>query len=102
MTKRTAITVLLGLNLLLLVALLSSVLKLPTAFAQAGGRRGGFVCVSAKAAGQSYDVLYALDLSSRKLHAFHPASTRGKTTVIHADTRDLAVDFGRQGTAPNP
>jgi len=101
MTKRTAIALLAGANLLLLALLLGSIVALPRAFAQTGGRRNGFVCVTAKAAGRSYDVLYALDLSSRKLHAFHPASAQGKK-VVHADVRDLAVDFGRNGAGGNP
>jgi hypothetical protein len=94
MNKRVAITLLAGVNLVLLALLLSPVLGLPSAYGQVGGRGGGWVCVTGKAAGQSYDVLYALDLASRKLHAFHPASAQGKK-IVHADVRDLAADFGR-------
>ena len=94
MNKRTVITLLVGANAILLALLLSSVLRLPTTYGQVGRRGGGWVCVTAKAAGQSYDVLYALDTASRKLHAFHPESAQGKK-VVHADVRDLTVDFGR-------
>lgn len=95
MSKRSTITLLAGVNVLLLALLLSSVVGLPTAYGQIGGRAGGFVCVTGKAAGQSYDVWYALDTASRKLHAFHPSTAQG-SKIIHADVRDLAADFGRK------
>lgn len=101
MGKRTAITLLAGLNVVLLGLLLSSVMGLPRALGQVGGRGGGFVCVSAKAVGQSYDVLFALDLATRKLHAFRPESVQGRK-IVHADVRDLAVDFGRSGAGGKP
>jgi len=94
MNKRIAITILVGANVVLLSLLLTSVIGLPPAYGQVGGRGGGWVSVSAKAAGQSYDVLFALDSASRKLHVFHPESAQGKK-IVHADVRDLAVDFGR-------
>ena len=57
--------------------------------------------MTGKASGQSYDVLYALDTSARKLHAFHPANVQGRK-VIHADVRDLAADFGRETAGGKP
>lgn len=94
MNKRTAVTILAGVNLILLILLLSSVVRLPSAYGQVGGRAGGFVCVTAKAAGQSYDVLYALDSATHKLHAFYPM-TAPTRKLVHADVRDLKADFGR-------
>ena len=98
-TKRGWIVVLTGVNLVLLMLLLASIVRLPQAFAQGGGRGGGFVCVTAKAPGQSYDILYALDPANRMLHAFHPG-VQGKP-IAHAGFRDLAVDFARDSANPN-
>jgi len=98
-TKRGWIVLLAGINLILLFLLLASVVHLPRALAQGGGRSGGFVCVAAKPAGQSYDVLYALDVPNRKLHAFRPDSQQGRP-IVHAGFRDLAADFGRDSAKP--
>jgi hypothetical protein len=95
MTKRGIIVFLAGVNFVLLVMLLAATYRPPAAFAQAGGRGGsGFVTVAAKAPGQGFDVLYALDTTTRRLHAFHPTPQGDK--VIHADFRDLAIDFERK------
>ena len=92
LTKRSVITLLLGLNLLLMAGLVIASTSLPVAYAQAGARPGDFVCVTAKAAGQSYDVLYLLDVRERKLHALYPASA-ARNPLVPALPRDLAADF---------
>lgn len=93
LTKRSIITGLVGLNLLLCAILLAGSLKSPSVFAQAGGAPGNYITVTAKASGQSYDVLYLLNTSTRKLHAFYP-NPRGNR-YLHAHPRDLLKDFDR-------
>ena len=93
-TKRFAITVLIFANLCLLAALLSACFSLPNANAQPGGRGGEYVCVTAKPASQSYDVLYVLDPAAHKLHAFYPGLPQSKL-LSRAEPRDLKKDFGK-------
>ncbi|GAG39493.1 unnamed protein product, partial [marine sediment metagenome] len=45
-SKRAAVVILVGVNLLLLAALLIGSYSLPTAFAQSGARAGDFACVT--------------------------------------------------------
>lgn len=92
--KRTAIALLVGLNLLLLTALVFSSYSLPAVYAQGNPRAGDFICATAEVGGQRYDVLYVVDLPSRKLHAFYSTSARGKQ-LMAAPPRDLARDFAR-------
>ena len=93
-TKRFAITVLVVANLCLLAALLSVCFSLPMARAQPGGRGGEYVCVTAKPAGQTYDVLYVLDPAAHKLHAFYPGLPQSKQ-LSRAEPRDLKKDFDK-------
>lgn len=76
--KRSLVVLLVGLNLMLLAALLISSYSLPAAYAQGRGRSGDFVAVTAQALGQSYDVLYVLDVPERQLYAFYPQNTTTK------------------------
>ena len=96
MSKRGLMALLLGVNLLLLVVLLGSVVRLPEAFAQSSPKDAQFFTITAKAAGQSYDVLYMLDLGqgAPRLHAFYP-SARHAQRLSYAGCRDLDVDFGK-------
>jgi len=94
-TRRSAIVALAGLNVALLAALLLQTFSLPTALAQAVARRGDFVTVTAKAAGQTYEVLYLLDVPSRQLHALYPGLTP-RNKLVAVAPRDLAEDFGRK------
>ena len=94
LTKRSIITALAGLNILLLTILILGSYQSPSAFAQMAGRRGDFITATAKPSGQSYDVLYLLDVTSRKLHAFYPSSARSNN-YLHSPPRDLEADFGR-------
>ena len=93
-TKRSVVTALVGLNVLLLGLLLAGSLSLPTAYAQSKGGSGEFLCVTAKVAGQGYDALYLLDRSRRRLHAFYPKSVQSRK-YSYGSSRDLAADFGR-------
>jgi hypothetical protein len=94
--KRSLIAFLAGMNLFLLALLLSQVSPLPSAFGQAGrgGGGGGYVCATAKPSGRTYEVFYMIDLSTRKLHAFYPASPQFKE-FAHAEPRELDKDFGK-------
>lgn len=94
LTKRCIIAILGGINLLLAAALILASQPAPSAFAQRGARAGNFVSVTAKASGQSYDVLYVLDVPGQKLHGYYPAGGRGGN-LIATPPRDLAQDFGR-------
>ena len=95
LTKRVAIVLLVGLNLLFLVALWVTSFSPSPAYGQTGGRAGEFLSVTAKAAGQTYDVLYILDVPGRKLYAFYPSGGRTEQLVA-AQPRDLAQDFTGQ------
>ena len=96
-TKRSLLVLLVGVNVLLLALLFGTVTTLPTASAQPPGRGGGggYVCVTAKPSGQSYDVLYMVDLPTRKLHAFYPSSAQNRQ-MSRAEPRDLDRDFGKK------
>ena len=95
LTKRSIIVLLVGVNLLLLGVLLAATYSSPAAFAQASrGLPGNFVCVTAKAAGQNYDVVYLLDRGQQKLHAFYPQRAGGKKYGYgYGKYRDLKADF---------
>ncbi len=92
-TKRSAIVALVGLNLLLLAALILSTHSPPVANAQGVGAGGNFIAVTCQA-DLDYDVFYLVDLPSRKLHAFVPArQLDGKLKYV--GSRDLEDDFRR-------
>lgn len=91
-TKRSTIVLLAGLNVLLAAGLLAGVVALPKAHAQAKGRPGDFISVAAKARGQAYDVVYVLDKSQERLHAFYPTNIQTKK-FSYGGNRDLKSDF---------
>lgn len=91
--KHSLITLLIAANLCLLAALLSGVVTLPASYAQGGGRGAEYLCVTAKPAGQGYDVLYLLDPTAQQLHAFYPGLPQNKQ-LSRAEPRDLKKDFG--------
>lgn len=91
-SKSWAVVLLTGVNLLLLAALVLSASSPPAAFAQARGRAGNFVAVTAKASARSYDVLYVVDSSEQLLYAFYP--NRGAGSKLNwSAPRDLRKDF---------
>ena len=90
--KRSTIVLLIGVNLFLLVALLSQIVSLPTAFAQRGGRGGSYVSVTAKGARQTYDILYVVDASDSKLYGLYPNRVTGGRLITTAP-RNLKADF---------
>ncbi len=99
--KQGIIVLLVGANLLLLATLIIVAAPMPAAHAQqaAGGRAGDFLTVSAKPLGQSYDVIYILDVPQRKLHTFFPENTQTKF-LRPAPPVDLAEYFRTQGNTP--
>lgn len=91
-TKHSVIVLLSLVNLVLLAALVLGSYSPTAAVAQSGARPGDFISVTAKAAGQSYDVLYVLDVRERKLVGFYPgAGNRGQ--LRSTAPRDLTQDF---------
>lgn len=92
LSKRALVTALVGLNVLLLTALLMQAAAPPTAFAQAGGGGGPMISVTAKAAGQSYDVVYLLDVQQDRLHALYVDNFQARK-LGQAKFRDLKADF---------
>ena len=95
-SKRSVIGLLVGLNLILIAALVLGSYSLPTALGQGvSARTGDFVSVTAKVSGQSYDVLYVLDVREHKLHAFFPPSVQNRQ-LVYGQFRNLKADFGRR------
>ena len=93
-TKRFWICSLLGLNLLFGAGLLISTIPMNGAYAQAGRGGGDYLAVTAKAAGKNFDVLYLLDLSNQRLHAFYPGLPQ-KNEILRSEARDVKKDFGK-------
>lgn len=91
--QRAVIALLAVLNVGLLAALILFHNSLPAAMAQAGGKSGEYVCVTAKPSGQAYDVLFVLDPASHQLHGFYPAPPPAKQ-MIKSNPRDVRKDFG--------
>ena len=95
LARRIAVVLLVGLNLFLAALLVLGSYSLPTALAQQGrARPGDFICATAKAATQSYEVLYVLDVRANKLYGFYPTSGHA-TQLTATPPRDLAKDFNR-------
>ena len=92
LSKRSAIVLLVGLNLLLLVAVLAQSIALPRAAAQPGAGNSDLVSVTAKSRGQTYDVLYVLDVPQQKLHAIY-RTPLPRNRLVAAPPRDLTRDF---------
>lgn len=95
LTKRSCIVLMAAVNLFLLAALFAASYSPPAAFAQAKGRPGDFALVTAKAQGQSFDVVYVLDKANRRLHAYFP-KTPQLNDYAYGGSRDLAQDFQRK------
>ncbi len=91
--KQTVVALLVGLNVCLALALASLGTSMSQVQAQTAGKGGAYLCVTAKPAGQNYDVLYLLDQTAHKLHAFYPGLPQNKQ-LTRADARDVKKDFG--------
>ncbi len=91
--KQGLIVLLVGVNLLLLAGLIIVSVPMPSASAQlSGGRPGDFLTVTAQPLGQSFDVIYMLDVPRQKLHAFVPINTQTK----HLQPAPSFVDLNKE------
>ena len=93
-TKRSVIVALVGLNLFLLTALIFSTYSPPVAYAQRMGAAANYVAVTCRVDNE-FDVLYLLDLPTRKLHCFVPDRDIARGGMQYAGSRDVAQDFSR-------
>lgn len=95
-SKRSLLACLLGLNCILAaVFLVGSVTSSPQAFGQAPAvGSSNTICVTAKASGQTFDVVYLLDVQGHKLHAFLPSGPQTRQ-LAYGGVRDLERDLGR-------
>lgn len=104
--KQSLLVLLVGVNLLLVAAMIIEAYPLPKAVAQPSGRSGDFVCVTAQVQGQAYEVLYVLDGPARKLHAFFPQNVQtrkldyGGNRDLTRDIRDRAQPSAQPGAQP--
>lgn len=92
MTKRTAIVLLVGVNLMLLATLILSSWHLPPAYAQAAPLGQNYMMVAAEIK-DGVDALYVFDLSHRRMHVFVPNRDQNDRRLFHAGFRDLQRDF---------
>ncbi len=93
MTRRALIAALVGLNLLLMVALVLSAVGPPAAYAQIdAGRPGDFIAVTSEISGRDADALFLLDVAKRELHVFIPEGPQTRR-LEYAGYRDLYDDF---------
>lgn len=93
MSKRAILIALVGVNLALLGALILSTYSLPAAQAQAVGRGGDYILVSARA-DRNHDVAYLIDLRNRSLSIIQ-ASRQRPVVIRKVAERDLERDFRR-------
>ncbi|MBN2563064.1 MAG: hypothetical protein JXQ75_19235 [Phycisphaerae bacterium] len=93
MTKRALIVLLVGVNLILLAALiLASGWGLPAAYAQAVPLGQNYLIVAAEIR-DGVDALYVIDLSQRRMHVFRPNRDQNDRRLLHVGFRDLQRDF---------
>jgi len=92
-SKRSIIVALVGLNLFLLIAVVSGSYSLPSALAQRRGSSGDYVAVTCRV-DNDYDAIYIIDLAERALHCFIPNRDRSGR-VVYAGVRNLVADFER-------
>ncbi len=90
--KRSFIGLLAVVNVILVIALVLSAHSLPNAVAQGMGRGGSYLTATAKAAGQSYETLFLLDVTGKKLFAFYPSPAQ-RGHWVSSPPRDLHADF---------
>ncbi len=102
MSRRILIVLLVGLNLVLLAALVLIAYTPPAAFAQAAAapdQQGEYLLVTANAE-VANDAIYLLDSGRRQLHVFRTNFPHIQGQPVHVyffATRDLAQDFGVRG-----
>lgn len=94
MSKRTLVTVLVGLNLFLLALLMLSAYSLPAARAQAAGGGANYLLLTGEAQ-KDTDVLYLFDLRNRNLLVIEGRRVGQGARLVLRDARNLAADLRR-------
>jgi hypothetical protein len=92
MSKRATIVLLVGINLVLLATLIIGNYQLPAAYGQAAPLAQNYLMVAGEVR-DGQDVLYVIDLASRRLHAFITNRTQNDRRIFHAGVRDLQREF---------
>lgn len=90
MRKSIPVIVLLGVNLVLLWALVGMAFPPPAAMAQAVGGAGNYLLVCGNIQ-SDYDAVHMIDLRNRLLHSF--TVRKGQVQLEYRGTRDLQTDF---------
>jgi hypothetical protein len=90
MNKKTCLSFLVCINLVLLTAILLCSYSPPTAYAQGTSLAGDYVVVAGEIQDQ-HDALYMIDLRTRILHVLY--YDRGTKSLRYAAWRDLEQDF---------
>ncbi len=90
MRKRTWLSLLVCLNLVLLAATILVGTSPRTAHAQGTGLSGNYLVVSGEIQ-EEFDALYMVDLRERALHAFY--FRKGTRDMQYAGYRSLELDF---------
>ncbi len=92
MNKRPFIVLLVGVNLILLTALILTTWRLPEAHAQAVPLGQNYLIVAGEVR-DGVDALYIVDLSQRRMHVFMPTRDQNDRRLYHVGFRDLQRDF---------
>ena len=90
MNKRTCLSLLVCVNLVLLTAIVLFAYSPPTALAQGTGLAGNYLVVAGEIQNE-YDALYLIEMRSRTLHVFYYDKTRKE--LFYSDVRSLERDF---------
>jgi len=92
MNKRTLTTLLVGLNLTMLAALILAAWRPPVAVAQPVPLASNYLMVAAEIRDGS-DALYVFDLAKRRMHVFVPNVDQNNRRLVYEGFRDLERDF---------
>lgn len=91
MNRRSLIFLLVGVNLVLLVALMYSAFPMPAAYAQRVGTSGNYMLVTGQIQ-SGYDAVYLFDVAERRMHAL-TIEKGGSGRLDFRDSRNLQQDF---------
>jgi hypothetical protein len=90
MNKKTALSLLVCLNLVVLTSILLCSYSVPAAYAQGTGLAGDYMVVAGEIRDQ-HDALYIIDVRNRLLHVLY--FDLGTRRLRYAASRDLERDF---------
>ncbi len=94
MNKGTLVTLLIGINLFLLTAIVFTAFQPPAAHAQASGGAANFMMLTGEVQ-QSQDVLYLFDLPNRNLHVIEGRRAGQGARLVYHGGRNLNQDLRR-------